>query len=236
MPVPIEVAPVRTLLRDDVHARLREAIVTEVLAPGERLRDGELAAWLGVSRTPVREALLRLQQSGLVVTRPGRATLVANLNGRAVREAQSVVAVMHGLAVREAVGQLSSDDLARMQAANHVFAEALKRGDVDAALAADDEFHEVPVAASGNQAIRSVLEQFMPMVRRLERMRFASVAGRGSVELHQKLIDRLQAGDVEGAADVSRETWQTLAPLCALLAADETAGPDDGSGGVPRQR
>ena len=64
----------RTLLRDDVYRQLREAIVDGTLAPGESLRDGEIAEWLGVSRTPVREALLRLAESGLVVARPGRST------------------------------------------------------------------------------------------------------------------------------------------------------------------
>ena len=78
MPLPVAHAPLaRGLLRDDVYRRLREAIVDGTLAPGEQLRDGELATWLGVSRTPVREALLRLQQAGLVTATPGRSTTVA---------------------------------------------------------------------------------------------------------------------------------------------------------------
>src|SRR5918995_4693948 len=68
MPIPAVDSPslARSLLRDDVYARLRDAIVDGTLLPGERLRDLDLAAWLGVSRTPVREALLRLGQAGLV--------------------------------------------------------------------------------------------------------------------------------------------------------------------------
>ena len=97
----------RRLLRDDVYHRLRDAIVDGSLAPGEQLRDGELAAWLGVSRTPVREALLRLAEAGLVVAQPGRSTTVSSLDLRDVRDARDVVAAMHELAVREAVGSLT---------------------------------------------------------------------------------------------------------------------------------
>jgi DNA-binding GntR family transcriptional regulator len=223
MPVPAtsESRP-RLLLRDDVYVRLRDAIVAGTLEPGERLRDADLAAWLGVSRTPVREALLRLQQNGLVVARPGSSTSVATLDTRTIRDAQAVVASMHELAVRQAVPRMTEQDLDRMRAANERFVTALRRGNVDAALAADDDFHAVPVTCAANDALRQVLDQFTPTLRRLERLRFASVNGRESVLLHQRLVDRCAAGDVVGAAAVSFETWQTLAPL---LEADH-AGPD----------
>lgn len=214
MPVPADVrSPTRQLLRDDVYTRLRDLIVDGTLEPGEQLRDQDLAAWLGVSRTPVREALLRLQQAGLVVTAPGRSTSVSSLDSRATRDAQAVVAAMHGLAVREAVAQLTADDLDRMRDANRRFAAALEAGDPDAALEADDELHGIPVAAASNDAVRNVLEQFTPVLRRVERLRFASLSGRGSVTLHDRLIDRCEARDVEGAVEVSFETWQTLEPL-----------------------
>ena len=116
------------MLRDDVYRRLRDAIVDGTFAPDEQLRDAELAEWLGVSRTPIREALLRLAHGGLVVAHPGRSTTVAGLDLRATRDAQSVVAAMHRLAVLEAVGQLTADDFARMRAANKRFAAALRNG------------------------------------------------------------------------------------------------------------
>lgn len=219
MPIPAPADSVsRSLLRDDVYLRLRDAIVDGTLEPGEQLRDGDLAAWLGVSRTPVREALLRLQQGGLVVARPGRSTTVATLDARAIRDAQAVVASMHELAVRQAVAQLTDADLDRMREANDRFAAALRADDVDAALAADDDFHAVPVEAAANEALRGVLEQFTPSLRRLERLRFASLSGRGSVALHDRLVERCAAGDVDGAAATSYETWQTLEPLLDGLA------------------
>lgn len=214
MPIPSTSASLaRNLLRDDVYTRLRDAIVDGTLEPGEKLRDLDLATWLGVSRTPVREALLRLQQAGLVVTRPGRSTEVADLDVQAVREAQSVVATMHQLAVREAVDHLTEADLEAMRAANERFAAALRAGDVEAALAADDDFHAVPVRAAANRAVATVLEQFTPTLRRLERLRFGSLAGRGSVALHQRMLELCATGDAAAAADVSYDTWCTLTPL-----------------------
>jgi DNA-binding GntR family transcriptional regulator len=209
----------RGLLRDDVYTSLRDAIVDGRLAPGEVVRDVDLATRLGVSRTPVREALLRLGEAGLVRSQPGRSTTVSEIDVEAIRGAQSVVAAMHQLAVTEAASRLTTDDLAAMRDANRRFAAAVEAGDAERALAADDDFHAVPVTVAGNAALATVLEQFTPVVRRLERLRFASVAGRDSVDLHARLVDLCESGDVEGAAQVSHETWQSLAPLIPTLPA-----------------
>lgn len=222
MPVPQSRGVVaRSLLRDDAYRAIRDAIVDGTLAPGERLNDGDLAAWLGVSRTPVREALTRLEQAGLVRTKPGRYTIVSEVDVRAVRAAQSVTAAMHELAVREALPNLSRAELDAMRTANARFADALRRDDVDAALAADDAFHAVPVTASANSAIRTVLDQFTPVLRRVERIRFSSLSGRGSVAQHERIIALCEAGDVAGAALAVRANWMTLAPLLDTMPHDE---------------
>ena len=200
----------RSLLREDAYRAIRDAIVDGTLAPGERLNDAELAEWLGVSRTPVREALARLEQAGLVQTKPGRYTRVSPLDVRAVHEAQSVTAAMHELAIREAVPNLSAAELDAMREANARFDRALRRDDPDAALAADDDFHSVPVMACANHAIRAVLEQFTPVLRRLERLRFSSLSGRASVAQHDQIIALCEAGDIEAAVAATRANWQTL--------------------------
>ncbi|MET0964839.1 MAG: GntR family transcriptional regulator [Nakamurella sp.] len=210
MPIPAG-GPVvdRSLLRDDVYRRLRDAIVDGTFTPGEQLRDGELAAWLGVSRTPVREALLRLALSGLVVALPGRSTTVSTIDVRAVRDARDVIAAMHELAVREMAGRLSDGDVDQMRAANHRFAEAVGSGDISAALGADEELHRIPVAALGNRALEAVLDQFDPLVRRAEQLRF-SRDGQASVELHERLIGLLAEGDAQQAASVAFDIWHSL--------------------------
>ena len=211
MPVPPSRGLVsRSLLREDAYRAIRDAIVDGTLAPGERLNDAELAEWLGVSRTPVREALARLEQAGLVQTKPGRYTRVSPLDVRAVHEAQSVTAAMHELAIREALPNLSAAELDAMREANARFDSALRRNDPDAALAADDDFHGVPVMACANHAIHAVLEQFTPVLRRLERLRFSSLSGRGSVAQHDQIIALCEAGDIEAAVAATRANWQTL--------------------------
>ncbi|WP_111719745.1 GntR family transcriptional regulator [Homoserinimonas sp. OAct 916] len=201
----------RSLLRDDVYRSIRDAIVDGTLAPGERLKDSELESWLGVSRTPIREALLRLERAGLVIAQPGRSTSVAPFDLASALNAQQVAASMHELAARLAVPRLPTDALATMTTANDRFEAALELLDVEGALAADDDFHEVFVAASGNPMIREVLEQMTPVLRRVERMRFSSFAARESVEQHRRIIELSRAGDADGAADAARENWSTLA-------------------------
>ncbi|GIF73583.1 GntR family transcriptional regulator [Asanoa siamensis] len=210
----------RSLLRDDAFRSIRSAIVDGTLAPGERINDGDLAQWLGVSRTPVREALARLEEAGLVQTKPGRYTMVSPLDPRAVRAAQSVVAAMHELAVREAVPTMSPAEIEAMRAANARFAAALRADDVEAAIAADDEFHEVAVTASGNPALAAVLDQFTPVLRRLERLRFSSLRGRESVDLHDRIIALCERRDSEGAGAVARANWQALDPLVQAALGD----------------
>lgn len=243
MPVPQARGLVtKSLLRDNAYRAIRDAIVDGTLAPGERLNDIDLAAWLGVSRTPVREALARLEQAGLVQSKPGSHTRVSPLDVRAARSAQSVTAAMHELAVREALPNLSAAELDAMRQANARFADALRRNDVDAAIAADDDFHGVAVAACANHAVRTVLEQFTPVLRRLERLRFGSLGGRSSVGQHARIIALCEAGDVDGAAAATRANWQTLAPLLDTGLPDAEPEPhsepqsEPEPGGGPRSR
>ena len=213
MPIPADQDPVgRELLRDEVFRRVRDAIVDGTFAPGEQLRDVELAGWLGVSRTPVREALLRLADAGLVTTSPGRSTTVATLDLRAARDARDVVAAMHEVAVREAAGSLTRQDLAAMRAANRRFRAALRAGDVDGALVADDDLHAIPVRVAANRAVEAVLDQFVPVVRRAERLRFSTLVGRGSVARHEDLVRLLEDGDAEAAAALAFDTFHSLDP------------------------
>jgi DNA-binding GntR family transcriptional regulator len=198
------------LLRDEVYVRLRDAIVDGTLAPDEQLRDTEIAAWLGVSRTPVREALLELGRSGLVRALPGRSTVVAPIDPQSVRDAQAVVAAMHRLAIETAIPRLTAEDIERMRDANAAFTAAHAAGDVEAALAADHEFHDIAIAASGNAAVRTVLAQYEPVLQRAERVRFGSSEGHASAARHARLIELCAAGDVAGAAALAEQTWQSL--------------------------
>ena len=228
MPVPVPDAPIRPAsLRDYAYDALRAAIVDGTLAPGEKLRDAELESWLGVSRTPIREAIARLETAGLVRTERARQTIVAPLDERAALHAQAIAASLHELATREAVAQLTAADIEAMRAANERFRAALADNDVSAAITADDDFHAVAVRASANELLPALLEQVTPTLRRLERARFSSLAGRGSVADHERIIALCTAGRAVEAGAAVRENWLTLGRMLAATA-DADAGAEAG--------
>ncbi len=200
----------RVLLRDQALVRLREAIVTGELPPGGVVKDAELAGRLGLSVAPVRTALARLADEGLVESKPQSHTRVTAVVPAVVRDAAVVVRAMHELAVATAVPAVTPDDVAAMRAANERFAAAVRAGDVDAALAADDALHDVLVDRCGNGAVRATVDRFTPVVRRLERLRFAAPHGADSVDLHTRLITACEQADVEAAVGTTTAIWTAL--------------------------
>jgi DNA-binding GntR family transcriptional regulator len=200
----------RSLLRDRAYRLLRDAIVTGELEPGAVIRDVELAERVGLSRTPVREALARLADDGLIETKPHSWTRVTPLLVRDVRDAVIVVRAMHELAVRLAVPLMTERHHESMRDANRRFAAALDAGDVPAAIDADDALHDVPVAVVGNRIVASTIERQLPTIRRLEKLRFGSLLGRRSIGFHDQLIEACADGDVETAVAITTRIWTTL--------------------------
>ena len=211
MPIPTDSpTPQRSLLRDDVYRSIRDAIVRGQLAPGEQLRDQELGAWLQVSRTPVREALQRLAQAGLVVAQPGRMTRVAPEDPDLIVSARQIAAELHALALSLAFESLTEEDLESMEAANARLREALDSGDAEAAIAADDDFHEVALNRSGNPLIPEHLEVVTATLRRAEFLHFESVKGSASPEQHTEIIAAIRAGEHAHAVALTKANWSTL--------------------------
>ncbi len=200
----------RSLWRDRAYRMLRDAIVNGELGPGGVIRDAELAERLGLSRTPVREALARLADEGLVETKPHAWTRVAPLSLREARDAVVVVGAMHELAVRLAVPMMTEKHHEVMRAANRRFAAAVEAGDVEGAVDADDAFHDVPVAVLGNRALEATIERQLPLIRRLERLRFGSLLGRSSITRHEQLIDACEDRDVDTAVAITARIWTNL--------------------------
>jgi DNA-binding GntR family transcriptional regulator len=209
MATPLAPVP-RLLLRDQALTRIREAIVAGDLAPGAVVKDADLASRLGLSVAPVRAALARLADEGLVEAKPQSHTRVTPLVPRQVRDAAVVVRAMHELAAHEGVARLTPDDVAAMRRANERFAAAVADGDVDAALAADDDLHAVLLARCGNAAVTATVERFTPTIRRLERRRFGAAHGPRSVRAHERLIAACAEHDVDGAVAVTTEIWTAL--------------------------
>jgi DNA-binding GntR family transcriptional regulator len=212
--VAAELRPVhRTLLRETAYEVIRDAIVRGDLAPGESVSNAELAARLGLSRAPVRDALTRLTAEGLVETKPQSYTRITPLLLRHVRDAAAVVSAMHALATRGAVPLLTPAGVRVMRAANRRFEAATQDGDVEAALRADDELHGVLVQACGNQAVAATIERYTPLIRRLEWRQFGPVTAGRSAARHEELIDACAAGDAARAVRVTERIWRALEDL-----------------------
>lgn len=203
----------RSLLRDEAYENIRRAIIDGTLPPGTNLRDGDLAEQLGLSRAPVRQALLRLIEDGLVESKPQSYTRVAGFVPDDVRDALQLVRALHEFAVRVGVPRMGAAEVAAMRAANTRFADAVAAGDVAAAIAADDELHDVPVAAARNRAIATTLARYTPLLRRLEYARFSTLPAHRSVQRHAELADAVEAGDVDAACSITATIWTELEAL-----------------------
>ena len=201
------------LLRDTAYEAIRDAIVRGDIAPGTSVRNADIAERLGLSRAPVRDALARLADEGLVETKPQSYTRVTPLVLREARAAAAVVRAMHELAARTAVPLLAGEEVAAMRRANGSFAAATRAGDIDAALRTDDELHGVLVRVCGNRALAATIERYTPLIRRLERRQFSPARARRSVERHDQLIAACAAGDVKEATRVTAQIWRTLEEL-----------------------
>ena len=101
--------------RTQVYASLRDAIIRAELAPGRQLSENEIAAWLGVSRTPIREALVRLRDERLVAIVPQLGTFVSRISPQAVSDAQFIREALEVAAIREAATVASEDDVAALE-------------------------------------------------------------------------------------------------------------------------
>jgi DNA-binding GntR family transcriptional regulator len=203
----------RTLLRDTAYEVIRDAIVRADIPPGAVVSNAAVAEQLGLSRAPVRDALARLADEGLVETKPQSYTRVTPLVLKEVRDAAEVVRAMHELATRTAVPRLTAGHIEAMREANRRFEAATRAGDVDAALEFDDDLHGVLIGVCGNRAVAATIERYTPLIRRLERRQFSSARARRSVRRHDELIAALGAGDVGQAIQVTAQIWRSLEDL-----------------------
>jgi DNA-binding GntR family transcriptional regulator len=203
----------RTLLRETAYEAIRDAIVRGDIAPGATVRNADLAEQLGLSLAPVRDALARLADEGLVETKPQSYTRATPLVLGEVRDAAAVVRAMHELAAQTAVPLLTPEDVEAMRAANDRFKAATRASDIDAAIQADDELHEVLVRVCGNRALAATIERYTPLIRRLERRQFSQASARRSVKRHERLIDACAAADAVTATNITAEIWHTLEDL-----------------------
>ncbi|MEZ4520785.1 MAG: GntR family transcriptional regulator [Thermomicrobiales bacterium] len=209
MPIPpnLQREETDTPARELVLSHLRNWIVEGILAPGEIIKDTEIARTFDVSRTPVREALLQLRAEGLIETKPQGWTQVKPLDLGQVELLLPVVLNLEGLAARMAA-ENPDRDMRKLEQAQHelvnlieeigVPVSADRAGDV---VAADDRFHAAVLAMANNIFLSGALQPLKMLMRRYERIHYGhmTVIDHESLAMHQQLLDAIRAGDAEKA-------------------------------------
>lgn len=203
----------RPSLRDEIYNQLKHAIITLQFQPGERIKDTDFAEQFGTSRTPVREALKRLETEGLVESLPGSLTRVTLLNEKEAKHAFTVVAALHSLATRLAVPFLDQSHISLLETYNHQLMRSLEAKDDLNAVLSDDGFHNVFIHASQNTEILLALERVIPKVRRLEFAKFKTLEGLSSVQQHKEIIEACKNKEIVKVASLVEENWLSLGRL-----------------------
>jgi DNA-binding GntR family transcriptional regulator len=206
--------------------RLRDIIVHGQLAPGTRIVESEVAQRLGVSRTPAREALQRLQQEGYIVAADGHQARpsVAPLTEQDARELFAIVAELEGLAARWAA-ELEDGSrrviVGRLQTANEEFLRAslLERPDPNKLFELDTRFHYTYVGAGGGARLLALHDATKPQAERYIRLYINALTQQigTSVAEHQAIIDAIAAGDPSGAQMAVRSNWRNAAQRLARV-------------------
>lgn len=195
-------------MRQEAYRELRRLIVEGQLGPGERLNDKHIAVWLEVSRTPVREALTRLTDEGLVEMEPNRFTRVRPLRGADADEGYPIVAKLAGLAAGLVTdgGALSQPRLDALADAAERFEWAMLREDPADMIAADDDLHSLLARASGSSLLESLLDRLVPRLRQLELA--AGPALSVADDPHTGLVQALLAGRAADASRIVEREWR----------------------------
>ncbi len=153
-------------LRDVVFNTLREAILKGDFQSGERLMEKQLAERMGVSRTPIREAIRKLELEGLVVMIPRKGAEVASITGKDISDVLEVRATLEALAVKLACKKMSDDDIKRLEKVNAEFKKAAKDKDVKTVISKDVEFHDVIFEGADNDKLLNIVNNLREQIYR----------------------------------------------------------------------
>lgn len=191
---------------DSVYNTLRGAIVDGRLDPGDSLIEWHVARQFGTSRTPVREALLRLEAEGLAFRVPRRGLVVRHISEHEVLEVYAVRLELEALAAREAAREAQPSDIAQLRWVNQRLNEAIKQGDLVSVPEITNEFHQLLATAARNSMLRRFIMQAQDWTRRVGTSTVPLPGRRGvAVKEHERIIDAIAAHDAERAEQLARE-------------------------------
>ena len=190
-------------LRDVVFQTLRQAILRGELEPGERLMEIHLADRLGVSRTPIREAIRKLELEGLVLMIPRKGAEVAQITEKNMQDVLEVRKALEELSVQLACERITPEQVEEMKMAAEDFRKVLKSGDVTKIAEADVKFHDIIFAATNNQRLITLLNNLREQMYRfrVEYLKQKECYPQ-LLEEHDKLIALISGGEVEEACEL----------------------------------
>ena len=193
-------------LRDVVFNTLREAILKGELKPGERLMELQLAAKLGVSRTPIREAIRMLEQEGLAVTIPRKGAEVARMTEKDMEDVLQIRDALDELAASIACEQISEEELAELRHTMHEFEESTKTGDVKRIAEADVRFHDIIYHATRNVKLENMLNNLREQMYRY-RLEYIKDADKRQILMveHEHILKALTLRHIQEAKMAVRE-------------------------------
>jgi DNA-binding GntR family transcriptional regulator len=208
----------RMAVAPQVHRILREAIVSAHLGPGQTLSEMDLALELGVSRTPVREAFIRLAMEGLVGVFPQLGTIVAPIDVDAVVEAQFVREVLEVAAARLACSSSDPSQAAPLVDNLEAQAKACDDGNVDRFHELDDELHRTIFEQAGHPAAWRVVHSAKPQLDRVRHLTLPDASTRlHDLAEHRAIVEAITAGDAEAAEEAVRRHARAILGQLPLL-------------------
>lgn len=210
---------------DAAYRFLRNAILTNELPAGFQAAENEIAARLGMSRTPVHEAMARLQEEGFVQILPRKGILVKALSPADLLEIYDVIIALEGAAAERLAAGHAGDALPvveELETRTDAMEAALQEGDLDRWAEADEAFHDILVTRSGNGRIQRMAGTVKGQSHRARRLTLhLRPAPTGSADDHRAIIDAIRAGDAVRAGDAARlhrrRTRDQLVPILKRL-------------------
>ncbi len=209
-------------LRDVVFNTLREAILKGDLLPGERLMEIALANQLGVSRTPIREAIRMLEQEGLAITIPRKGAIVAGMSQTEMEEVLEIREALEQLSVQVACDKIDETQLAELKEAQKHFEEMLAIGDLKKIAQADIEFHNIIYKATYNKRLILMLEGLREQVYRY-RVEYLKDASNYEEVLkeHEAIYEALANRDKKSVTEMTRKHIQGQAKAVNNIIANQ---------------
>ncbi len=193
-------------LRDVVFNTLRQAILKGELEPGERLMEIQLAERLGVSRTPIREAIRKLELEGLVLMIPRKGAEVAEISEKSLREVLEVRRSLEELAIELACQRITPEELTALEEAENRFARAVEDGEVMAIAESDENYHELIYQATANDRLVQILNNLREQMYRY-RLEYIKDEDRRQILVveHEHILRAVRRRDIADAKSAVRE-------------------------------